>query len=75
MVTDALHYVLGQAINHRDATKREGRRENLEHFYTLFSFSNLDSLRSKLRRRSCRLVPCLKAAFGATPQPCDELIS
>jgi hypothetical protein len=44
LVMDALHYVLGQAINHRNATRREGRRENLEHFYTLFSFTNLDSL-------------------------------
>jgi hypothetical protein len=44
LVMDALHYVLGQAINHKRATGREGRRENLEHFYTLFSFTNLDSL-------------------------------
>jgi hypothetical protein len=43
-VMDALHYVLGQAINHMKATKQEGRRENLEHFYTLFSLTNLDSL-------------------------------
>jgi len=44
LVMDALHYVLGQAINHKRATEREGRRENLEHFYALFTFTNLDSL-------------------------------
>jgi hypothetical protein len=44
LVMDALHYVLGQAIDHKRATAREGRRENLEHFYTLFTFTNLDSL-------------------------------
>ncbi len=44
LVMEALHYVHGQAINHKKATEREGRRENLEHFYTLFAFTNLDSL-------------------------------
>jgi hypothetical protein len=43
-VNEAVDYVLGQAINHRNAAEKEGRRENLEHFYALFSFTNLDSL-------------------------------
>ena len=40
----ALDYVLRQAIKHKRAAEREGRRENIEHFYTLFSLTNLDSL-------------------------------
>lgn len=40
----ALDYVLREAINHKRAAEREGRRENIEHFYTLFSLTNLDSL-------------------------------
>ncbi|MDP2857140.1 MAG: hypothetical protein Q8P50_04085 [Bacillota bacterium] len=41
---DAIEYVVGQAINHLKAAAREGRSENLEHFYMLFCFTNLDAL-------------------------------
>jgi hypothetical protein len=43
-VSDAVKYVIGGAVGQRNKAIRERRRENLEYFYSLFLFTNLDAL-------------------------------
>jgi hypothetical protein len=63
-VRDAIERVVGQVANHLVSVEREHRRENVEHFYTLFALTNLDALAIEIEEALVQSIDSVTGKVG-----------